>query len=275
MEFTARQILLNAEITPASSPEQSQLSTTESDSGSPAGLTPFADTPTATQDGSTSQNGTDGRQVLGDLTSQSSNKNSNDTWNDSSNDTSNETSNIEVKEKRRRGRPKGWRKQRNMDKPQLPEMPLTYQPENKPARKPRKQSKHLKEEDQWSVRIRTSINQAMLESITKGIPFLENKFDDVGELPPMCICCGDIQPASWRYATVDDKQERFCNGISLPIPKLMPACGLYYKKYGVLKPVPDSPPRKAAPRRPKPRDQQQRQPSTTTPLPIVERSSLL
>lgn len=267
MEFTARQILLNAEITPASSPEESQSSTTESDSGSPVGLTPFADTPAATQDGLTSQNSNHGRQVLGDLTSQSSNKGSNDNSNDSANDTSNETSNVEIKEKRPRGRPKGWRKQRNMDTPLLPEMPSIDQPENKP-RKPRKQSIPAKEEDQWSVRIRTSINQAMLESITKGILSLRIKFDYVGELPPMCICCGDIQPTSWRYATVDDKQERFCNGISLHTPRLMPACGLYYKKYGVLKPVRDSPPRKAAPRRPKPRDQQQ-QPSTTTPLPAV------
>lgn len=168
-EFTARQILLNAEITPASSPEESQSPTTESDSGSPVELTPFADTPAATQDGSTSQNGNDGRQVLGDITSQSSNKSSNDIPNDSANDTSNETSNVEVKEKRPRGRPKGWRKPRNMDAPFLLEMPSTYQPENKP-RKPRKQSNESKEEDQWSVRIRTSINQAMLESITKGIP---------------------------------------------------------------------------------------------------------
>ena len=216
MEFTARQILLNAEFTPASSPEQSQTSTTDSDSGSPVGLTPFADTPAATQDGSTSQNGVDGRHVLGDLTSQLSNKSSNDNSNDSANDTSNETSNPEVKEKRPRGRPKGWRKQRSMDNPHLLEMLSTEQPENKPRkpRKPRKQSNPSKEEDQWRVRIRTSINHAMLESITKGIPCLENKFNDVGELPPMCVCCGDIQPTSWRYATVDDKQERFCNGIS-------------------------------------------------------------
>lgn len=171
-EFTARQILLNAEITPASSPEQSQSSTMESDSGSPVGLTPFADTPAATQDGSTSQNDIEGRQVLGDLTSQSLNKGSNDHPNDSANDTSNETSNREVKEKRPRGRPKGWRKQRNVDTPYILEVPSTYQPENKP-RKQRKQSNPSKEEDQWSVRIRTSINHAMLESITKGINSLK------------------------------------------------------------------------------------------------------
>lgn len=67
----------------------------------------------------------------------------------------------------------------------------------------------------------------------------------------MCFCCGDIQPTSWRHVTVNEKQERFCNGISSSSIDLTLACGLFYKKHGVLKNVPTSPPRRPPPRRPK------------------------
>jgi hypothetical protein len=82
----------------------------------------------------------------------------------------------------------------------------------------------------------------------------------------MCACCGDIQPTSWRYVTINEQQERFCNGTLQIRMMLIIACGLYYKKYGVLKVVPNTPPRRSAPRRPKAREQR-------TPLPTIEQET--
>jgi hypothetical protein len=157
-EFTARQILLNAELTPASSPERSPEAQTESDSASPTGQTPFDqtlfdDTPAASLDPPTQQPVQD-RTPLADVTSQSS-----------SNENSTTTP---APEKRPRGRPKGWRKHLNQ-KPATDSLPVQKPriSETK-VRKPRKEGP--REEDQWSVRIRTSIKDAMMEHIAKGIP---------------------------------------------------------------------------------------------------------
>ena len=67
----------------------------------------------------------------------------------------------------------------------------------------------------------------------------------------MCACCGELQPASWRYVTVQDKQERVCNGMS-KIVYAYTACGLYFKKHGIMKTVTASPPKRPPPKR-KPR----------------------
>jgi hypothetical protein len=160
-QFTARQILLNAEITPASSPEQHQSPSgqTESESASPVGLTSLPQTP-ATQDGPPSQtipSTTDtpkSRNALGDLTCQTSNSNVPTT-----------------KEKRPRGRPKGWRKKPNSDTPDLPEVSSSTEEPEKPKKK--RKINPAKEEDQWSVRIRTSIKDAMIEHLVKGIKSLK------------------------------------------------------------------------------------------------------
>lgn len=194
-EFTARQILLNSELTPASSPDQSQSPSgqTESESGSPVRSTLSPETP-ATQGPPTSRSASNPteRSALGDVTAN--------------------ITNVIVKEKRPRGRPKGWRKQRNTDNPSLPDI-LNIDAQEKQA-KPRKQSTSTKEEPVWSERIRASIKDAMLEHLAKGMSS-SLRCSCPGELPPMCACCGDIQPTSWRYVTIDDKQERFCNGIAM------------------------------------------------------------
>jgi len=161
MEFTARQILLNAEFTPASSPDQSQSPSGQTESDSPGGLTPFgAETP-----GTTKTQQPEEREVLRDLTSTNSN-------NSSSSD-----GDVVMKEKRPRGRPRGWRKPRNLDNPNLeiPSVdPNPPQPREKEPPKQRKQSHSGKEEDQWSVRIRASIKDAMLEHLAKGNRKLRN-----------------------------------------------------------------------------------------------------
>ena len=171
MEFTARQILLNAEFTPVSSPDeqtQSPSGQTESASASPAGLTPFADTP-ATQDPASQLPGPNTeREVLADVTLQITN------------------GMLEPeKPKKKRGRPKGWRKVPNTEKPSLPPMAVVttevsatgtgeqgLSDGQEKQRKPRKQvtSSSSKEEDQWSVRIRSSIETQLQESIAKGNP---------------------------------------------------------------------------------------------------------
>jgi GATA zinc finger len=57
----------------------------------------------------------------------------------------------------------------------------------------------------------------------------------------MCMCCGNIQPTSWRKVLYKGELERVCN-----------ACGLYYKKHGHLKRITNSPPPKpTAPRKPR------------------------
>ena len=145
MEFNARQILLNAEFTPASSPDQSSSQQTESESGSPVELTtPFPETPAPP-----SQSDVEGtKNVLEDITS----------------DKNNELTIL----KKPRGRPRGWRKPRNSDNPILtPEMPSTNTEVQKKEKKRKQRQK--KEEDQWSVRMRTSIKDAMLEHLAKGI----------------------------------------------------------------------------------------------------------
>lgn len=53
--------------------------------------------------------------------------------------------------------------------------------------------------------------------------------------------------------------------------KLILACGLYYRKYGVLKPIRNSLPRRSGPRRQNPRNQPA---STTTPLAAVEEEAM-
>ena len=219
MEFTARQILLNAEFTPVSSPDeqtQSPSGQTESDSASPVGFTPFADTP-ATQDPSASQlpGSNAEREVLADVTLQTTN------------------GMLEPeKPKKKRGRPKGWRKVSNTEKPIIPPATTTAvnteqllstttggqesSDRQEKQRKPRKQvaSSTTKEEDQWSVRIRSSIETQLQESIAKGIsPPFYSQTNSVGELPPMCHCCGTIKPSSWRFAEHEGKMQRFCNGI--------------------------------------------------------------
>ena len=172
MEFSARQILLNAEFTPVSSPDQSQQSPsvqTESDS---AGFTPFAETPNGH---TTTTEENEGRQVLGDVTSLSNNNDD-----------------AVVEEKKKRGRPKGWRKPQNpekipMDRNQLEkerekererrrekqrqkEEQRERQCERQKQRQLEKQRKRSgKEEDQWSVRMRASIKDTMLEHLAKGI----------------------------------------------------------------------------------------------------------
>jgi hypothetical protein len=148
MQFNARQILLNAEFTPASSPDQSSSQQTDSESGSPVELTtPFPETPAPP-----SQSDVEGtKNVLGDITS----------------DKNNELAVI----KRPRGRPRGWRKHQISDNPILiPKTPLkSAEVREKQQKKQRKQSNSEKEEDQWSVRIRTSIKDVMLEHLAKGI----------------------------------------------------------------------------------------------------------
>jgi hypothetical protein len=155
MEFTARQILLNAEFTPASSPDQSQSPSGQTESDSPGGLTPFgAETPANTQAQQLEE-----REVLRDLTSTTNGNNSKS------------DGDVVVKEKRPRGRPRGWRKPQNLDNPNLeiPSVdPNPPQPKEKEQPKQRKQSHSGKEEDQWSVRIRASIKDVMLEHLAKG-----------------------------------------------------------------------------------------------------------
>jgi hypothetical protein len=167
MEFSARQILLNAEFTPASSPDQTRSPTapTESDSASPAGLTPFGDTPAHTQDipapsqaGSLVQTAAADRKVLSDVTNSTSSAESSNTL-------------APVKEKRPRGRPKGWRKSSNRDGPPdivlLNSMVATMAESQDKQQRKRKQTASGKE-DQWSVRIQTSIKDAMMKHVAKG-----------------------------------------------------------------------------------------------------------
>ena len=177
MEFTARQILLNAEFTPVSSPDeqtQSPSAQTESDSGaSPAGLTPFAVTPAAPQDHTTPHLPSSERESLADVTMQ----------------TTNEGMLEPEKPKKKRGRPKGWRKVSNLEKSVIPastdvvtdDAATATETETREAsdrveksKKPRKQvASSSKEEDQWSVRIRSSIEKELQESIAKGNPRLQ------------------------------------------------------------------------------------------------------
>ena len=270
MEFTARQILLNAEFTPASSPDeqtQSPSGQTESDSASPAGLTPFADTPAAPPTDPTTQlpPRISERQVMADVTMQSTNEM------------------LEPeKPKKKRGRPKGWRKVPNTEKPSLPlgvtdSLSAGKGEVSDLGDKVKKRRKHLssatREEDQWSVRIRSSIEKELQESIAKGsFQRLSPGLICEGELPPMCHCCGTIKPSSWRFAEHEGKAQRFCNGISPPFRDReteILACGLYFKKWGTLRPVPTSPPKPSNPRRSKKPKHQAT--TTTTPItPVVE-----
>lgn len=200
-EFTNRQILLNAEFTPVSSPSGSAR--TESDSArSPTGLTPLtvAATPAAS---STQEAGpppppdatdAESRPVLSDVTSTTTN-----------------TAPAQP-EKRRRGRPKGWRKPLSKAGQTVEDLtratePVTKPPEQtdatepaKPAEKRRRKEREAKDDDAWSKRIRASIQGTLLDHIAQGI------------VPHMCYCCGDITPASWRLIMVNERQERFCNG---------------------------------------------------------------
>jgi hypothetical protein len=170
MEFSARQILLNAEFTPASSPDQtrSPSAPTESDSASPTGLTPFGDTPAPTQDlpapllaGSSVESAPMDRKVLSDVTNTASSTESNSSL---------------APVKRPRGRPKGWRKSSNRDGPDIvllnSMIPMTeLQLQEKQQRK-RKET-GLAKEDQWSVRIQASIKDAMLKRLAKGTKHLQ------------------------------------------------------------------------------------------------------
>lgn len=158
------------------------------------------------------------KRVLGDITAQTS---------------SDENHLLSApKEKRPRGRPRGWRKMK-MDPNQeiiLPVMTPNMDTnssgsgnegsERSRGRPVSVTSREPKEEDQWSVRIRTSIKGAMLEHLAKGKSLITVRWRLIptGELPPMCFCCGDIQPASWRYHMVEDEQVRFCNGNLHPPP---------------------------------------------------------
>jgi len=70
----------------------------------------------------------------------------------------------------------------------------------------------------------------------------------------MCHCCGTIKPSSWRFAEHEGKPQRFCNGIFPPFHVCQTdiiACGLFYKKWGTLRPVPTTPPKSSKPRRSK------------------------
>ena len=69
------------------------------------------------------------------------------------------------------------------------------------------------DEEGWSVRIRTSIKDVMLEHLAKGILSVFTLLMGIGELPPMCACCGDVLPTSWRHVVIEGKNERFCNGL--------------------------------------------------------------
>jgi len=221
-EFTARQLLLNAEFTPISSPDRSPSggAQTESDyASSPNGLTPFAagENPAASQDagldGGTSANDVDSRTVLSDVTLQTANNP--------------ETLAPTTKEKRRRGRPRGWKKPQNKEAQTIESLNRAVAHAEaaasaiKAAEKPRKSKNEKdpaapKEDDQWSKRIRANITESMLEHISQGILFIEREglLTCEGKVPKMCYCCGEILPASWRYLMINDNQERFCNGAS-------------------------------------------------------------
>jgi len=223
-EFTARQVLLNAEFTPISSPDQSPSggAQTESDStSSPNELTPFTavETPAATEDAGGSAGGgasdIDSRTVLSDVTRQTTNNP--------------QTIAHATEEKRRRGRPRGWRKTMNKEAQTIEDLNRAVTDAKaaatvtKPAEKPRKSKNEKdlaapKEDDQWSKRIRASITDSMLEHISQGILLIERGgLTCEGKVPKMCYCCGDIAPVSWRYLNVNDNQERFCNGSSVLI----------------------------------------------------------
>jgi len=85
------------------------------------------------------------------------------------------------KPKKKRGRPKGWRKVPNMEKPNLlaetatgtDEVATETEQQEGPdgaekAKKPRRHTSSSKDEDQWSVRIRSSIEKELQDSIAKG-----------------------------------------------------------------------------------------------------------
>jgi len=203
VEFTARQILLNAEFTPVSSPQ----SASESDSQSQSGQTPFPETPAARDPiPSLPTIPESPRQVLKDITANTNNVDQSQTV-------------SEVPVKRRPGRPKGWRKQKNTDTAVLPEPPTAQSAQGIPViktvgakshavEKPKKPKKP-KDDDQWSVRVRSGIKDSLLERIAKG------------QLPHMCACCGELQPTSWRLAEYEGKTQRFCNRISPPLSHSM------------------------------------------------------
>jgi hypothetical protein len=151
LEFTARQILLNSE-SPASSPDnpsQSPSAQTESYSSSPIVFTPIETTQDPTPDNP--------NQVLKDLTSEIIN------------------TTIPTNEKRPRGRPKGWRKPKSCIPPTLPDI-STHKTPQLPIVKPvsiekpfRASKKNKKDDENWSMRIRSNIRGHMLDHISKGI----------------------------------------------------------------------------------------------------------
>ena len=183
MEFTARQVLLNAEFTPVSSPDTTRSPSARSDStASPAAdETGFEETPRA-QELPPHNHRHDPRpvemsRVLSDITAHTS---------------SDENKLLSApKEKRPRGRPRGWRKAKmdpNMEiilpvmTPNMFDANSSGSSTEAATEKPRgpKQStasKEPKEEDQWSVRIRTSIKDAMLDHLVKGIIFLAKSWE--------------------------------------------------------------------------------------------------
>ena len=171
--------------------------------------------PAASQDAGlsagTSANNVDSRTVLSDVTRQTINNP--------------ETLAPTTQEKRRRGRPRGWRKPQNKEAQTIEDLNRAVAdaepaaPATKAAEKPRKSKNEKdpaapKEDDQWSKRIRASITDSMMEHISQGILFIERGglLTCKGKVPKMCYCCGEILPASWRYLMVNDNQERFCNG---------------------------------------------------------------
>jgi hypothetical protein len=149
-EFTARQILLNAEFTPNSSPEHSPASQTETltdtDSPTAAEETPLA-APSPVQKE---------RKALSDVTSHIS-----------------AMENIELPQKKKPGRPKGWRKTQNSENPVLPIMQLeeNVKKPGKPKGRPPTHSTVKTDDEAWSSRVRGNIKDVMLEKLAKGIFF--------------------------------------------------------------------------------------------------------
>ena len=164
-EFTTRQILLNAEFTPNSSPSQSP-SQTETDSGSPSDE--VIETPFPTQDPSPSQREeTQERPALADVTSHIS---------------ALENVGEEVPalpQRKKRGRPTGWRKQKNSENPILPVAEVEPVPVKLPGRPKGSMSSNTPKNDDegWSDRVRGNIKEVMLEKIAKGML----TFDDVDD----------------------------------------------------------------------------------------------
>jgi len=166
MEFSARQVLLNAEYTPVSSPDTTRSPSARSEStASPPEETGFEEPPASQEQPRQESRPAEMTRVLSDITAH----------------TSSEENKLLAapKEKRPRGRPRGWRKAKMDPNSEiiLPVMtPNIFDSgsSSETAEKPRgrKQStvpREPKEEDQWSVRIRTSIKDAMLNHLVKGI----------------------------------------------------------------------------------------------------------